>query len=88
MEMFSNIDVLLNMPMEQALGDLPIAEDIREALLGKENVFKYVSKLILAYEKADWEEFDNYARLLDIKEDNIPGMYTEALEWSAKLMQN
>jgi EAL and modified HD-GYP domain-containing signal transduction protein len=86
MGMFSNIDALLNMPMEQALVDIPIAEDIKLALLGNNNIFKGIIDLILSYEKADWETFSNISKNLNISEMKVATMYTEALEWSTKLI--
>lgn len=88
MGMLSNIDALLNMPMEHALVDIPIAEDIKLALLGKENVFKGIIDLILSYEKGDWENFSNISKDLKVDEMKVATMYTEALKWSNKFISN
>ena len=57
MGLFSCMDVLLGRPMEEILEDLPIQTSIKEALLGKTNLFKTVLDLGIAYEKADWIDF-------------------------------
>lgn len=87
MGMFSDIDVLLGQPMEKALLDIPISEDIKAALQGEENIFFYIKQLILNYEKADWDRFSFYAKLLGIKEVEVPVLYTDAVIWSAQMMQ-
>lgn len=86
MGMFSNIDVLLNQPMKQILTDLPLAEDIKTALLGEDNIFKAINELIFHYEKADWDNLSIYAKKLNLEMEGLSQMYTEALEWSAKVM--
>lgn len=88
MGMFSNIDALLNMPMEKALIDLPIAEDIKEALLGKENTLYFINNAILSYEKGDWKSLSLYAEKLSLKEDEIPALYVEALDWESKILDS
>jgi EAL and modified HD-GYP domain-containing signal transduction protein len=88
MGMFSDIDVLLSQPMEKALLDIPISEDIKAALLGEENIFFYIKQLIISYEKADWDSFSFHAKLLGIKEEEVPVLYKDAVIWSAQMMQD
>lgn len=86
MEMFSNIDVLLNQPMEQALVDLPLADDIKAALLGEENIFKFINDLIFYYENGDFRMLSECSRRLNISEKDISELYTQALEWATNIM--
>lgn len=88
MEMFSNIDVLLNQPMEKILQDLPIAEDIKAALLGEENIFRSISELILCYEKADWKNFSSFSKRLGLREEEIPPIYANAVIDAANIIGN
>lgn len=86
MEMFSNIDVLLNQPMEQALVDLPLADDIKAALLGEENIFKFINDLIFYYENGDFRMLSECSHRLNISEKDISELYTQALEWATNIM--
>ncbi|ERI92124.1 HDOD domain protein [Clostridiales bacterium oral taxon 876 str. F0540] len=86
MEMFSNIDVLLNQPMEQALVDLPLADDIKAALLGEENIFKFINDLIFYYENGDLRMLSECSRRLNISEKDISELYTQSLEWATNIM--
>lgn len=87
MEMFSNIDMLLGKPMKEALSELPISDDIKAALLGENNIFRYINQLILSYERAHWYTFSFYAKKLNLNEKEIPSMYTAALQWANEMIE-
>lgn len=86
MEMLSNIDVLLNQCMAMILFDLPLEEDIKAGLLGEDNIFNYIHKLIISYEKADWEKVSCYAEKLNINEADISSTYKHSVEWATELI--
>ena len=52
--MFSLIDAFLDQPMAKILDALPIAEEIKLALLGRENRFQEVYALVLTYETGNY----------------------------------
>jgi c-di-GMP-related signal transduction protein len=79
--LFSCMDVLLGRPMEEILEDLPIQAPIKEALLGKHNVFRVVLDLTISYEKANWMDFPSIASRLGIEESEIPKLYADSIEW-------
>ncbi|MGA2223325.1 MAG: HDOD domain-containing protein [Syntrophobacteraceae bacterium] len=85
MGLFSCMDVLLGRPMEEILEDLPIQTSIKEALLGKTNLFKTVLDLAIAYEKADWIDFPNLASQLGIEESEVPQIFSDSVEWADRL---
>lgn len=79
--LFSRIDALLDQPLSEVIQELPLAEDIKAALLGEENTFGLILKTVNAYEKGNWIEYDNYiARLGNIR-SSMPALYMEALKW-------
>jgi len=71
--------------MEEILEDLPIQTSIKEALLGKTNLFKTVLDLAIAYEKADWIDFPNLASQLGIEESEVPQIFSDSVEWADRL---
>jgi len=85
MEMFSNIDVLLDIPMEEVLGKLPISKEVKMALLGEKNILGVVHELIKAYFKGDWNVVSVYAKALNLKESDLPEEYITALEWGENI---
>lgn len=84
--MFSMMDSMLNMPMEKVLQDLPLQEDICDALKGMHNHFKDALDLSVAIEKGDWEYVNHYCTKIDIVEEDLLHYYQEAISWSNNLM--
>ncbi|MHB9093190.1 MAG: EAL and HDOD domain-containing protein [Eubacteriales bacterium] len=87
MGMFSMIDALISRPMTDILDELPIAEDIKRALLGKECHYRDLYELILAYEKGNWEEFSALAARIKLDEAEVPKIYLQSLAWANQVMQ-
>jgi len=86
MGLFSCMDVLLGRPMEEILEDLPIQTSIKEALLGKPNLFKTILDLTISYEKANWIDFHHSASRLGIEESEIPELYSDAIDWADRIL--
>ena len=87
MGMFSLIDVFIGRPLKNILAEMPISKDIKGALLGKQNPFREVYDLALAYERADWEVVTRIAAALGIEEGEIPDIYKSALEWADEICE-
>jgi c-di-GMP-related signal transduction protein len=81
MGLLSLIDVLLGRPLAEILGTLPIADEVRQALLGAPNRPGMIHRLVLAYERGDWGEVSALASELGLNERAIPEIYVDAIEW-------
>ncbi|MCM3568495.1 EAL and HDOD domain-containing protein [Neobacillus mesonae] len=84
--MFSLMNVLLGIKMEDVLQLMPLQEDICEALKGNSNSLKDVLDLGISIEKAEWENFSCWCKTLGIEEDIALKYYNEAFRWSNNLM--
>lgn len=78
--MFSTLGKLMRVPLEDALGQLPISDEIKLALLKKEGRTGALYKLILSYEKADWKTMSSCAAELGIPQSVIAQKYFECVE--------
>lgn len=56
------MDSLLNIPMSQILDELPLQDDIYEALRGKNNKLKEILDLAFAVEKAQLSRISENVR--------------------------
>lgn len=86
MGMFSMIDVFINKPIDEILGELPVDSDIKDALIGKKNKFRDIYELILCYEKGLWERLSYYTNKLKLDERKLPEIYLDSLNWSKELL--
>ena len=80
--MMSLIDAILDRPLPEILVEMPISNEIKEALLGGENRFRDVYETVVAYEAADWPEFSEKARKLNLDERTVPELYLKSVEWA------
>jgi c-di-GMP-related signal transduction protein len=80
MGLLSVTDALLDKPMAEILSGLPIAKEVKDALVGGDNRLHDVYELLLALEHAEWPNLDTYAGRLGCAEENIPLVYEHALQ--------
>jgi EAL and modified HD-GYP domain-containing signal transduction protein len=87
MGMFSSIDAILDRPLTQILQELPIQKDIKEGLLGLENPLARVYRVVLKYEKGEWDPLSQEVKELGIDEKALSRLYLEAVEWGHRCFQ-
>lgn len=80
--LLSCLDALLGRPMGEILGDIPLAQAPRAALLGLPNIYRKVFDLVLSYESADWELFSELASGLGTNPWKVPQSYSECVQWA------
>ncbi|MPN53567.1 Cyclic di-GMP phosphodiesterase CdgJ [bioreactor metagenome] len=78
--MFSTLDVLLQIPLKEALRELPIIDEIRDALTEKTGSAGTLYRLILAYETADWGTVSSCAEELGLDSNIVAQKYLECVE--------
>jgi c-di-GMP-related signal transduction protein len=83
--MFSMLDVLVGRPIDEVLDTINVAADIRVALTTGDNRYGEVLNLVLAYERAAWEDVDARAGRLGLDEKKIPSDYGRSAEWAARV---
>lgn len=85
MGLFSVLDIILDMPMKDALDKVNVSKDIRDAILKQKGELSEVFEFMKAYENADWQEV---CRMLIVKEidiDTVYDAYTETVTWYRKM---
>lgn len=78
--MFSTLGKLMDVPIEDALNQLPVSEEIKNALLNQEGKAGSLYKLILSYERADWKSMSACADELGIPQSMLAPKYFECVE--------
>ena len=79
--MFSLLDVLLMLPMEEVLKEVALADDLNAALLGEDNDLRRILDLVIAYEKGDWDKVIACCEREHIPVDHLKPKYDAVLEW-------
>ena len=78
--MFSTLNYLIDAPMEDILAEVPVAEDIKAALLRHEGRCGKLYDLVLSYEAADWDKITELAEDLGIPDNMITSVYFICME--------
>lgn len=81
--LFSKLDVLLDMEMNELLQQVPLQADIKDALLHKQGQLGQILDQVAKYESG---EFDNIDLLLD--KHFYEAAYRHSLAWSKQVMQS
>ena len=78
--MFSTLDYLIDAPLEEILAEVPLADEIREALLSKSGICGQLYQLVLSYEAADWARITALAADLGIADNKLTSVYFICME--------
>jgi len=81
MGLFSILNVVLEMPMENALKVVRVSDTIHEALVHGSGEFARVMELTLSYEAADWREVKRIITLNGIHGEDVFKAYIDAVQW-------
>lgn len=88
MGLFSVLDVILDVPMEEALTKVKVSKPISDAILNNTGKYAPVLDFIYYYETADWQEVSRQMILKEIADEKVYEAYTEALIWFRDLFYN
>jgi EAL and modified HD-GYP domain-containing signal transduction protein len=80
--MCSQLDAILEQPMQTVLAHLPVAADIRAALVGEQNRRRALLDAIIAFERGEWDRAAAHALEARVDVTVLPGAYQNALRWA------
>ena len=80
MGMFSTLHYLIDAPLEEILEQIPIRDEIREALVHRTGRCGMLFDLTLCYERADWGKIDALAEELGIPANLLTSLYFSCME--------
>ena len=79
--MFSLIDVLLSLPMDDVLKEVSLSDELSDALRGKDNDLRRLLDLVVAYEKGDWDTVITCCARENLQPEQLQPTYDKVLEW-------
>lgn len=81
MGLFSVLDVILDMPMKDALETIRVSKNISDALVYHKGIFAFPLEFILQYENANWQEVSRLMIVHNIEMQPVYDAYLNALRW-------
>lgn len=80
--LFSLIDILTNKPLEEAVENLSLSSEIKNAIVSKEGTLGKSLELIIAYESGNWVEFELICKQLKLRVNSVIQNYFQSLDWA------
>jgi EAL and modified HD-GYP domain-containing signal transduction protein len=85
--MMSLMDAILDEPMSSVLTKLPLAKDIKDALIGEPGLLTEYLDLVKCYERAEWQQANEAIAKLKLDPKILPDKYHEAVQWANEQMR-
>lgn len=80
--LFSDINILVKRPLKEVINELPFNYEVKEALLGKDSIYRDILDLVKVYEKMESQEIKKLSNKIGIDELSISDIYLESIDWS------
>ncbi|PMM02593.1 histidine kinase [Vibrio kanaloae] len=80
--LFSLLDALLDLSLENLVEQLPLCKSIKVALLRREGPYGTLLALEESFEHADWQQIDEHCANLGLNVEQVKTELTEARLWS------
>jgi EAL and modified HD-GYP domain-containing signal transduction protein len=80
------MDAILDTPISALLEDMPVSDEIREALLDKGGQFRDVYEIVSNYENGAWEPMLEAVGRSRVNEEAVPELFLKSLDWANQVM--
>jgi EAL and modified HD-GYP domain-containing signal transduction protein len=80
MGMFSTLHHLIDAPLADILAEVPVVDEVKQALLEKTGRAGALYRLAISYERADWESIGTLAEELQIPANLLTSLYFNCVE--------
>ncbi len=85
--LFSQLDTLLQTPMEGILSRITLAEGVEGALLGREGPAGAILSVVESYEEAEWDLAEESLTSLGADPENLSNFYLDSVTWASNRME-
>ncbi|WP_394699759.1 EAL and HDOD domain-containing protein [uncultured Pseudodesulfovibrio sp.] len=86
--LFSKLDALLSFPMEKALEDIPLDEDVRAGLCGEANECQRLISMMESVESGNCKAASGILRRYDANCAEMAAEYMKAAKWTAQQLSD
>ncbi len=84
--LFSTLDALLKLPMQDLLARLDLVAEIKSALLGTGGPYSAPLKLVEAYETGHWDAMARLSPEAGVEQGAMSEVYLESLSWAREIL--
>ncbi len=84
--LFSLLDAILGQPMENVMQELPLDDDLRNALLGKESKGRQWLELVETFDRAEWDRLATMLVDMGLEPELAAQAHAQAMAWAAEIL--
>jgi c-di-GMP-related signal transduction protein len=84
--LLSAADALVNSPMSHVLGEMPLAHDVKSALLGGTSIMGSILGLTMACERSNSHVIAMLVQKLNLPADRVSQCYCDAMLWADEVL--
>lgn len=81
MGLFSVLDLISNLPMDEALAKINVSKEISDALVSNTGVLAPILDFMQQYESASWQEVSRQMIMANLDMEKVYQAYTQSLCW-------
>ena len=85
--LLSLLPAMLQRPMEELTAALPLREEIRQALNGKDVPERCLLAWLVSHEHGDWEASDAIVETHDLQREHLEHSYAQAIVWAESALR-
>jgi EAL and modified HD-GYP domain-containing signal transduction protein len=67
------------------MSQIPLSSNIKEVLISKTGDLSGYLRLVESYEKGNWGEIEEVAKIISMHQNDLPRQYMESLSWADSL---
>ena len=86
--LLSLIDALMEQSMDELMEKVPVADKVKDALCGKDNILKDCIELVHQFENANWDGITRLSTKLNMKHQMLHHFYNESIKWARALQSS
>lgn len=87
MGLLSLMDAILDQSIESILQEMPVRNEIKDALLHQKGVYWQLLEITIAHEQADWPKVSQLVTAMGMNEEQVSAFYISAVDWCTALRQ-
>ncbi len=85
--LFSLLSAMLSLPMEKVVANLPLDNEFKDALCGRDNALRPWLDTAIAFETANWDGLEILLGQLGLDPVNTAQAYYESIAWASRFYQ-
>lgn len=84
--LFSLMDSLMQRPMESIMEQLPLEDELKQAIMGSSTSYSEILQLSIHMERANWSNIDDHVEGLGIKKKQVFDLFVHSMKWANEMM--